>query len=84
MASSGPEPSLRYHNKVVIVTGGTKGIGEAIVRVFGKNLRYLCKKCKQCILMPSTKTYMGSCFTHTYGEWRIYDSPQTPPDSVYT
>ncbi|XP_040290976.1 17-beta-hydroxysteroid dehydrogenase 14 isoform X2 [Bufo bufo] len=37
MASSGPEPSLRYHNKVVIVTGGTKGIGEATVRVFVNN-----------------------------------------------
>ncbi|XP_044137468.1 17-beta-hydroxysteroid dehydrogenase 14 [Bufo gargarizans] len=37
MASSGPEPSLRYNNKVVIVTGGTKGIGEATVRVFVNN-----------------------------------------------
>ncbi|XP_063798867.1 17-beta-hydroxysteroid dehydrogenase 14 isoform X1 [Pseudophryne corroboree] len=38
MAASGPETtSLRYHNKVVIVTGGTKGIGEAIVKVFVKN-----------------------------------------------
>ncbi|XP_075694969.1 L-fucose dehydrogenase isoform X2 [Rhinoderma darwinii] len=37
MASSGPEPSVRYHNKAVIVTGGTKGIGEAIVRVFVNN-----------------------------------------------
>lgn len=37
MASSGPEPSQRYHNKVVIVTGGTKGIGGAIVRVFVNN-----------------------------------------------
>ncbi|XP_069598827.1 17-beta-hydroxysteroid dehydrogenase 14 isoform X2 [Ranitomeya imitator] len=34
MAAGGPEPRLRYHNKVVIVTGGTKGIGEATVRVF--------------------------------------------------
>ncbi|XP_075047778.1 L-fucose dehydrogenase isoform X1 [Mixophyes fleayi] len=37
MASGGPETSLRYHNRVVIVTGGTKGIGEAIVKVFVKN-----------------------------------------------
>jgi NAD(P)-dependent dehydrogenase (short-subunit alcohol dehydrogenase family) len=26
--------SLRYENKVVIVTGGSKGIGEGIVRAF--------------------------------------------------
>ncbi|XP_077115652.1 L-fucose dehydrogenase isoform X2 [Ranitomeya variabilis] len=37
MAAGGPEPRLRYHNKVVIVTGGTKGIGEATVRVFVNN-----------------------------------------------
>ncbi|XP_041812755.1 17-beta-hydroxysteroid dehydrogenase 14 [Chelmon rostratus] len=29
--------SLRYHNKVVIVTGGSKGIGRGIVRVFVAN-----------------------------------------------
>ncbi|KAG8006477.1 17-beta-hydroxysteroid dehydrogenase 14 [Nibea albiflora] len=29
--------SLRYHNKVVIVTGGSKGIGRGIVRVFVEN-----------------------------------------------
>lgn len=32
--------SLRYQNKVVIVTGGSKGIGRGIVRVFG-NYCYL-------------------------------------------
>nr|XP_054596138.1 branched-chain-amino-acid aminotransferase, cytosolic isoform X2 [Nothobranchius furzeri] len=29
--------SLRYHNKVVIVTGGSKGIGRGIVRAFVEN-----------------------------------------------
>ncbi|XP_073350033.1 17-beta-hydroxysteroid dehydrogenase 14 [Pagrus major] len=29
--------SYRYHNKVVIVTGGSKGIGRGIVRVFVEN-----------------------------------------------
>eukprot|EP00064_Thunnus_orientalis_P021094 superscaffoldBa00006194_g21249 len=29
--------SLRYHNKVTIVTGGSKGIGRGVVRVFVEN-----------------------------------------------
>ncbi|KAM4652308.1 L-fucose dehydrogenase [Discoglossus pictus] len=37
MSSADPGPSLRYHSKVVIVTGGTKGIGQAIVREFVRN-----------------------------------------------
>lgn len=32
MASS----NLRYEGKVTIVTGGTQGIGEGVVREFGK------------------------------------------------
>ena len=34
MASSSSQ--LRYQDKVTIVTGGSKGIGEGIVREFGK------------------------------------------------
>lgn len=30
------EGCLRYKDKVTIVTGGSKGIGEGIVREFGK------------------------------------------------
>ncbi len=29
-------PALRYKDKVTIVTGGSKGIGEGVVRVFGE------------------------------------------------
>lgn len=37
MASSSHVSShLRYKDKVAIVTGGSKGIGEGCVRVFGK------------------------------------------------
>ena len=30
------ESRLRYKDKIAIVTGGSKGIGEGIVREFGK------------------------------------------------
>lgn len=30
------DQGLRYKDKVVIVTGGSKGIGEGCVRVFGE------------------------------------------------
>ena len=33
--------SLRYKDKVTIVTGGSKGIGRGCVKVFGKNILQL-------------------------------------------
>ena len=36
--SADGSPKLRYKGKVTIVTGGSKGIGEGIVREFGKKL----------------------------------------------
>lgn len=37
MAASGAEPSLRYRDRVAVITGGTKGIGEAMVKEFVKS-----------------------------------------------
>ena len=36
--------SLRYKDKVVIVTGGSQGIGEGCVRVFGMEYSLYCSK----------------------------------------
>ena len=36
---------LRFENKVTLVTGGSKGIGEGVVREFGKFLSVLCVPC---------------------------------------
>ena len=36
--SADGSPQLRYKGKVTIVTGGSKGIGEGVVREFGKSL----------------------------------------------
>ena len=38
MASEGS--GLRYKDKVALVTGGSKGIGEGVVRVFGKHCHF--------------------------------------------
>ena len=35
MAATGCDKCLRYKDKVVTVTAGSKGIGEGCVRVFG-------------------------------------------------
>ncbi|KAE8593981.1 hypothetical protein XENTR_v10019395 [Xenopus tropicalis] len=37
MAASGAELSLRYRDRVAVITGGTKGIGEAMVKEFVKS-----------------------------------------------
>ena len=42
----GSELALRYKDKVTIVTGGSKGIGEGCVRVFGKCMsNYIISLC---------------------------------------
>ena len=38
MATDAEKSNLRYAGKVTIVTGGSKGIGEGVVREFGKNV----------------------------------------------
>ena len=38
MATDAEKSNLRYAGKVTIVTGGSKGIGEGVVREFGKNM----------------------------------------------
>ncbi|XP_063293246.1 17-beta-hydroxysteroid dehydrogenase 14 [Pelobates fuscus] len=68
MTSSGTEQSLRYLNRVVLITGGTKGIGEATVRLFvknGANVVYCSKEEKAVDLEmalkesgPGTGTYI--------------------------
>lgn len=37
--TEGVVSNLRYSGKVAIVTGGSKGIGEGIVREFGKKFK---------------------------------------------
>lgn len=41
--------SGRYYNKVVVVTGGSKGIGEGIVREFGNRKFTIVISMKECI-----------------------------------
>ena len=44
VAAQAMESRLRYKDKIVIVTGGSKGIGEGIVREFGKQLSLSTKE----------------------------------------
>lgn len=58
--------SLRYHNKVAVVTGGSKGIGRGIVRVFvenGAKVAFCAKESAagEALETELNKTGPGSC-----------------------
>lgn len=52
----------RYLNKVVIVTGGSKGIGRGIVQVFGKNLCIVFCAIRQMGVNRTTEYSFHVCF----------------------
>lgn len=73
--------SLRYRNKVVIVTGGSKGIGRGIVRVFG--MKYLQSICYDWSGKLRNNDHAFFCFSGKWSHSGVLCTRRSVYDSFY-